>query len=264
MPEPSRPPRPGRGSRPSPATLGIVKADADFEDEYPGGDTTCTEAYASLCRTGEALLGELDRRIAATFGISQAAATALAVIDGAGAPLTPTQVAGRVLIASATTTATLDLLERRGWIRRVPNPADRRSVLIEITPEGRATTDQLLPGIRAVEQGIMSALTHDEREYLLDLLAKILTRTAEVAAEPPGPLHGQRNRPARLTPGKTPSPVPGPPPVPLQPHPKGTAAERPEIPSHPARPRGHPRTQMRVTGPCRLPPPTAHITVICT
>ena len=153
MSEPSRPLRPGRGSRPSPASLGIVKVDADFEDEYPGGDTTCTEAYASLCRTGEALLGELDRRIAATFRISQAAATALAVIDGAGTPLTPSQVADRVLIASATMTATLDLLERRGWIRRVPNPADRRSVLIEITPEGRATTDQLLPGIRTVEQG---------------------------------------------------------------------------------------------------------------
>ena len=217
MSEPSRPLRPGRGSRPSPASLGIVKVDADFEDEYPGGDTTCTEAYASLCRTGEALVGELDRRIAATFGISQAAATALAVIDGAGIPLTPSQVADRVLIASATMTATLDLLERRGWIRRLPNPADRRSVLIEITPEGRTTADQLLPGIRAVEQGILSAITHDERKYLLDLLAKILTRTAEVAAEPPEPLHGQRNRPGRLTPGKTPSPAPGQPPAPLQP-----------------------------------------------
>ena len=210
MSDPGRPLRPGRGSRPSPASLGIVKVDADFEDEYPGGDPTCTEAYASLCRTGEALLGELDRRIAATFRISQAAATALAVIDGAATPLTPSQVADRVLIASATMTATLDLLERRGWIRRVPNPADRRSVLIEITPEGRATTDQLLPGIRTVEQGILSALTHDERAHLLDLLAKILTRTAEVAAEPPGPLHGQRNRPARLTPRQDAEPGPRP------------------------------------------------------
>ena len=103
-------------------------------------------------------------------------------------------------------TATLDLFERRGWIRRVPNPADRRSVLTEITPEGRATTDQLLPGIRAVEQGILSALTHDEREYLLDLLAKILTRTAEAAAEPPEPLHGQRNRPGRPTSGTVTAP----------------------------------------------------------
>jgi hypothetical protein len=67
-----------------------------------------------LCRTGEALLGELDRRVRLTFGIPQAAATALAVIDGAGTPLTPSQVSDRVLIASATMTATLDLLEHRG------------------------------------------------------------------------------------------------------------------------------------------------------
>jgi DNA-binding MarR family transcriptional regulator len=189
---------PGWGSRPSPASLGLVRVDADFQDEYPGGDTTCTEAYASVCRTGEALLGELDRRIVLTFGMNQATATALAVIDGAAAPLTPSQVGDRVLIPSATMTATLDLLERRGWIRRTPNPADRRSVLVEITPDGRAAADQLLPGIRAVERSVMSALTQDERAQLLELLAKVLARAAEVAAEPPEPLKGQRIRPARL------------------------------------------------------------------
>ena len=201
MSEPGRPLRPGRGSRsrPSPATLGVVKVDADFEKEYPGGDATSTEAYASLCRTGEALLAELDRRIRLTFDVPQAAATALAVIDGAGEPLTPSQVSERVLIASATMTATLDLLEQRGWIRRIPNPADRRSVLVEITPAGRAATDQLLPGIRALERGIMSALTPGERAQLLDMLAKVLARTAEVAADQqPEPLGGPRVRPARL------------------------------------------------------------------
>ena len=202
MSEPSRPARPGRGGRgrPSPASLGVVRVDADFQDEYPDGDATCTEAYATLCRTGEALLGELDRCIAATFDMPQAAATALAVIDGAGAPLTPSQVSDRVLVASATMTATLDLLEYRGWIRRVPNPADRRSILIEITPDGRATADQLLPGIRTVERSVLSALTTDERAQLLDLLAKVLARAADVAAGPPEPLSGQRIRPARLDP----------------------------------------------------------------
>ena len=104
------------------------------------------------CHTSEALLGELDRRVRVTFGIPQAAATALAVIDGAGVPLTPSQVSDWVLIASATMTATLDLLEHRSWIRRVANPDDRRSTLIEITPDGQVATDQLLPGIRTLEK----------------------------------------------------------------------------------------------------------------
>ena len=208
MSEPGHPPRRGGNSRarPSPAARGVVRVDADFEDEYPGADRTCTEAYASLCRTGEALLGELDRRVRTTFGVPQAAATALAVIDGASVQLTPSQVSDRMLIASATMTATLDLLERRGWIRRVANPSDRRSTLIEITSDGKAATDQLLPGIRALEQSILSVLSPDERAHLLGLMDKILTRAAEVAAEPPGPLHGQRIRPARL--GGRPQPSP--------------------------------------------------------
>ena len=44
----------------------------------------------------------------------------------------------------------------------------------------------------------MSALTQDERAHLLDLLAKVLARAAEVAAEQPEPLKGQRIRQARL------------------------------------------------------------------
>ena len=200
MSEPGLPSRRGRNSRgrPSPASRGLVRVDADFEEEYPGADRTCTEAYASLCRTGEALLGELDRRVRLTSGMPQAAATALAVIDGADAPLTPSQVSDRVLIASATMTATLDLLEDRGWIRRVANPGDRCSTLIEITDDGRAAADQLLPGIRALERSILSALTAGERAQLLDLLAKILARAADVAAGQPEPLHGQRIRPGRL------------------------------------------------------------------
>lgn len=207
MSEPDRAPRRGRNSRgrPSPASLGPVRVDADFEEEYPGADRTSTEAYASLCRTGEALLGELDRRVRLTFGIPQAAATALAVIDGAAEPLTPSQVSDRVLIASATVTATLDLLQHHGWIRRVPNPDDRRSTLIEITPDGRNVTDQLLPGIRTLEKTVLSALTRSERAQLLDLLVKVLARTAEVAAIQPEPLTGQRIRPARLGGAQPPS-----------------------------------------------------------
>jgi DNA-binding MarR family transcriptional regulator len=69
-------------------------------------------------------------------------------------------------------TGTLDALEYNGWVRRVPNPQDRRSVLVEITAKGQTVADQLLPGIRRVEQAVLAELTRTERVTLLKLLAK--------------------------------------------------------------------------------------------
>jgi DNA-binding MarR family transcriptional regulator len=198
--EASRRTRSGRGvaRRPSPAALGLVRVDPDFAQEYPDGDASSTEAHASLVRTGAALLQELDRCMRASFDLPQPAATALAVIDGAGEPLTPTQISERVLLASATMTSTLDLLEDRGWIFRTSNPQDRRSVLVEITPDGRATADRLLAGVRTVEATSLSGLSLAERQQLLRLLAKVLESAAAAADAPPTPLEGRRNRPARL------------------------------------------------------------------
>ncbi len=175
-----------------------MRVDADYAEEYPDGDAPSTEAYASLVRAGEAVLAELDRCIGASLGIKHPILTALAVLDGAGEPLTPSEIADRVLVASATMTATLDVLERRGWVRRLPNPADRRSVLVEITPEGRAVTDRVLPGIRVVEKSMMSVLTASERKQLAALLDKVLHRSAELAGADPIPLTGRRVRPSRL------------------------------------------------------------------
>jgi DNA-binding MarR family transcriptional regulator len=199
LPEPYRR-RPGRSARSSPAKLGVVKVDADFKAEYPGGDASSTEAFATLVRTGTAALTELDRWILANFEVSQPVATMLAVVDGAGGPLTPSQISERVVVASASTTATLDLLERRGWVRRTPNPDDRRSTFVEITPAGRAIADRLLPGVRVVERSAMDALTKVERVQFLALLGKVLGRLAEMSHEEPIPLDGERNRPARLRP----------------------------------------------------------------
>jgi DNA-binding MarR family transcriptional regulator len=185
--------------RPAVGARAAVRVDADFADEYPDGDAPSTEAYASLVRAGQAVLAELDRCITDSIDVRQPIFTALAVLDGAGEALTPSEIAERVLVASATMTATLDALERRGWVRRVANPADRRSVLVEITPDGRAVADQVLPGIRAVEKSMMSRLTVTERAQLVELLDKVLQRSAEIAAEEPIPMSGRRVRPARLT-----------------------------------------------------------------
>jgi DNA-binding MarR family transcriptional regulator len=173
---------------------------AEQAAEYPDGDATSTEAHASLVRAGTAALQELDRCVEASFGASQPAATTLAVLDGAGGPLTPSPITERILVASASTTATLYLLERRGWVRRMPNPEDRRCTLVEITDAGRAMADRLLAGIRILERDAPDQLSPRERSQPLALLEKLLTRLAELSDAPPIRLEGRRNRPARLDP----------------------------------------------------------------
>ena len=170
----------------------MVRVGDDFTAEYPDADSSSTELFASLMRTGFVLGTELDRVVAASIGLNQAGTNTLAVIEGADEPLTPGEISERTLISSATMTSTLDRLERRGWVRRLPNPDDRRSVLVEITDDGRALCDRFLPGIHTVERSVMSELTPEERSHLLELLAKVLAGAASVASAPPIPLEGRR------------------------------------------------------------------------
>ena len=171
----------------------------DFSREFPDGDPQTAEVMATLVRTGSALHDEIERAMVASFEAPQNVLNALAVIEGAEHPLTPSDVSERTLTSTATMTGTLDALERRGWIRRVPNPEDRRSLFIEITDDGQAVADRLLPGIRRLEKAMLSELTPSERTKLLALLAKVLKGTAAVAAAEPIPLDGRRQRTTRPT-----------------------------------------------------------------
>ena len=199
MSDARRPRRRGRASAipVSPAALGVVKVDADFTQEYPDGNPLITEVVASLIRTGQATNIEIERAMLASFDASQSVLTALAVIEGAERNLTPSDISQRTLASSGTMTGTLDTLEYNGWIRRIPNPDDRRSVYIEITDEGQAVCDRFLPGMRLVERALVAELTNTELATLLKLLAKFLRSVAAVAESEPIPLEGRRNRPQR-------------------------------------------------------------------
>ena len=199
MPDARRPRRPGRaGAIPaSPAALGVVKVGADFADEYPDGDPLAAEAMATLVRTAQAINVELDRVMLASYGAAQPVLNCLAVIEGADSLLTPSEISERTLSSSATMTNTLDALERLGWARRIPNPEDRRSVLVEITEAGQKVADGFLPGIRTVEKAVLSELSRAELATLLRLLGKVLKGAAAAAADEPIPLEGRRIRPTR-------------------------------------------------------------------
>jgi DNA-binding MarR family transcriptional regulator len=84
------------------------------------------------------------------------------------------ELARRAELTSGTMTARLDHLEGEGLVRRVRDPNDRRSVLVELTAKGRKRTGQAM-GVQGEKEKILTAaLTPKEMEQLNALLRKVM------------------------------------------------------------------------------------------
>jgi DNA-binding MarR family transcriptional regulator len=187
----------GRPSRRVPEPLRRV--DDDFEDEYPGASALATECFANLFHAADLLMELHNRQSREQYHLSPSARQVLAVIEGARQPLEPSVIAERVLITTGSMTSILDTLERRGLVRRMPHPADRRKLLVDITLDAQAILDQLLPSLHARERDVISAaLTTREQHQLLRLIAKIQHAAIEARTTPPA-TDAQRIRPTGTT-----------------------------------------------------------------
>jgi DNA-binding MarR family transcriptional regulator len=177
----------GGSGRPSRRALEpFRRVDDDFEEEYPEASALATECFANLFHAADLLMELHNRQSREQYQLSPSARQVLAVIEGARQPLEPSVIAERVLITSGSMTSLLDTLERRGLVQRMPHPADRRKLLVDITPGAQAILDQLLPSLHARERDVISAaLTTREQRELLRLLAKIQRAAVEARANPP-------------------------------------------------------------------------------
>ncbi len=144
----------------------------------------------ALVQTSEAW-NALANRALRQHRLSPAGRQALAVLEGAGRPLSPTTIAERLLVTTASMTSLLDTLERRGFVTRSPDPDDRRKVLVTLTEHGRQVVDRFLPQVVAVQTALMAGLTETQRHQLLESLATLreaintLNADAVIAASPP-------------------------------------------------------------------------------
>jgi DNA-binding MarR family transcriptional regulator len=84
------------------------------------------------------------------------------------------ELARRVELTSGAMTSRLDALEAEGLVRRLRDPEDRRSVLVELTEKGRQKHEQAM-GIQAEKEALLAkALTDREKEQLNGLLRRVM------------------------------------------------------------------------------------------
>jgi DNA-binding MarR family transcriptional regulator len=125
-----------------------------------------------VVRTGTAFVA-LANRVLSDYQLSAAARQALAVLDGAGEPLSPTEIARRLIISTASVTSLLDTLERRELVERRPDPNDRRGLLIAITPAAQRLVQQYVPQIVALQTAVMNDIDEHDRQQVIAVLRRI-------------------------------------------------------------------------------------------
>ena len=74
----------------------------------------------------------------------------------------------------ATIQGVIRRLQERGFIERLPDPNDRRRMVLSLSPKGQETVSALLADARRVGGEILSPLSEEERETFMGLLKKLV------------------------------------------------------------------------------------------
>lgn len=121
---------------------------------------------------------DLARRAAFTaHGIESWEFDVLAALRRAGAPyeLSPGRLLRETLVTSGTMTNRVDRLASRGLVERHPDPADRRGVLVRLTPDGKRAVDGAFTELLDAERGLLADLPPSDQTRLAGLLRTLLS-----------------------------------------------------------------------------------------
>lgn len=161
--------------------------------EFPDLDPSAAEAFMHLLRTGDEVFAMTERNLTehsishGRFGVlmllwrstQPRAAKLMGAEDcNCGGPRTPAELADAAGVTRATMTGLIDTLERDGFVKREPDPDDRRMMSVLLTPKGDRFLNEFLPGHFKVIAELMSPLSEAERKALVRILGKVQQHAA--------------------------------------------------------------------------------------
>jgi DNA-binding MarR family transcriptional regulator len=133
------------------------------------------------------------QRVAIQLGLSESDIHALETLIDTGAA-TAGRLAEVMNLTTGAVTRVIDRLEQAGYVRRVPDPADRRRVVVEPVPEKVAAIESLLDRIAHASEEEIARYTEAQIELISEFLSRMeaLTReeTDRLRDAPPGGADG--------------------------------------------------------------------------
>lgn len=131
-------------------------------------------------RLANAMRLELERRLA-PFGITAQQWTVVMFCHNSS-NATPSELAEALGVDGSAVTRLLDRLEKKGLVRRVTNPNDRRSIRVELLEEGRRLAMTLPPFEQEVVDHFMRGLSGAELAKL-KLILRGMMRNVDATEE---------------------------------------------------------------------------------
>jgi DNA-binding MarR family transcriptional regulator len=144
-------------------------------DARPELEVAALQVTARLSRIGP-LLAKRQEAVFDRFGLNRGEVGALSALRIAGPPhqLSPTRLGKGLMLSSAGVTSRIDRLERRGLVRRLPDPDDRRGVIVELTEKGMEVVDAAVAALAISDRELLGRLDPEEATQLEGLLRKVL------------------------------------------------------------------------------------------
>jgi len=133
------------------------------------------QVTARISRLGQHIARQQEETFG-RFGLNRGEVGVLSALRTASPPhrLSPTTLFRGLMLSSAGMTSRLDRLERRALVKRIPDPDDRRGILVELTPAGRKAVDDAVAANTERERVLVGRLSAKEADTIARLLKKML------------------------------------------------------------------------------------------
>ncbi|WP_315762656.1 MarR family winged helix-turn-helix transcriptional regulator [Sphingomonas sp. Y38-1Y] len=125
----------------------------------------------------------VENRMLAATGETRPRWQTLFVLSVATPPVTTSLLSNRLAIQWPPLIRTLNSLEADGLIRRTPNPHDKRSRYIEITPAGLAVVDRVQPALAEIRASVFKDISEDDMRHAARVLQLILAGVANAETD---------------------------------------------------------------------------------
>ncbi|MBL4613492.1 MAG: winged helix-turn-helix transcriptional regulator [Magnetovibrio sp.] len=106
------------------------------------------------------------------FGLSVSEWRTMSVLNDFE-PLSAKEIVSRSSMDKVNVSRSISSLQRRKYLERHIDPADRRRVLLRLTRQGKQVMIELIPLVQEIERDLLKGLSAVERETLVKLMRKV-------------------------------------------------------------------------------------------